>query len=34
VKAKAYSMPGETVDGGDPVAVHDVVSAAVERAWG
>jgi acetoin:2,6-dichlorophenolindophenol oxidoreductase subunit alpha len=32
VKAKAYSMPGETVDGGDPVAVHDVVSAAVERA--
>ena len=34
VKAKAYSMPGETVDGGDPVAVHDVVSAAVERARG
>jgi TPP-dependent pyruvate/acetoin dehydrogenase alpha subunit len=32
VKAKAYSMPGETVDGADPVAVHDVVSAAVERA--
>jgi acetoin:2,6-dichlorophenolindophenol oxidoreductase subunit alpha len=32
VKAKAYSMPGETVDGGDPVAVHDVVSAAVARA--
>ena len=34
VKAKAYSMPGETVDGGDPVAVHDVVSTAVERARG
>src|SRR5580765_3983468 len=34
VKAKAYSMPGETVDGGDPVAVHDVVSAAAERARG
>jgi pyruvate dehydrogenase E1 component alpha subunit len=32
VKAQAYSMPGETVDGGDPVAVHDVVSAAVDRA--
>ena len=32
VKAKAYSMPGETVDGGDPVAVHEVVSAAVGRA--
>ncbi len=32
VKAKAYSMPGETVDGGDPVAVYEVVSAAVEHA--
>ena len=32
VKAQAYSMPGTTVDGGDPVAVHDVVSAAVARA--
>jgi pyruvate dehydrogenase E1 component alpha subunit len=32
MKAKAYSMPGETVDGGDPVAVHDRVEAAVERA--
>jgi pyruvate dehydrogenase E1 component alpha subunit len=32
VKAKAYSMPGVTVDGGDPLAVYDVVGAAVERA--
>jgi pyruvate dehydrogenase E1 component alpha subunit len=32
VKAKAHSMPGVTVDGGDPVAVYDVVHAAVERA--
>ncbi len=32
VKATAYSMPGETVDGGDPVAVHEVVAAAFERA--
>jgi acetoin:2,6-dichlorophenolindophenol oxidoreductase subunit alpha len=32
VKAGAYSMPGVTVDGGDPVAVHEQVSAAVERA--
>jgi pyruvate dehydrogenase E1 component alpha subunit len=32
VKATAFSMPGVTVDGGDPVAVHDVVSEAVERA--
>ena len=32
VKAKAYSMPGVTVDGGDPVAVHGVVSHAVARA--
>ena len=32
VKAKAYSMPGVTVDGGDPVAVHEQVSAAVGRA--
>src|SRR5256885_12710459 len=32
VKAKAFSMPGVTVDGGDPVAVYDAVGAAVERA--
>jgi pyruvate dehydrogenase E1 component alpha subunit len=32
VKAGAYSMPGVSVDGGDPVAVHEQVSAAVERA--
>ena len=32
VKAQAYSMPGVTVDGGDPVAVYETMSAAVERA--
>ncbi len=32
VKAKGYSMPGVTVDGTDPLAVHEQVSAAVERA--
>jgi pyruvate dehydrogenase E1 component alpha subunit len=32
VKAQAYSMPGTTVDGGDPVEVHGAVAAAVERA--
>jgi len=32
VKAKAYSMPGVTVDGGDPVVVYEQVAAAVERA--
>jgi pyruvate dehydrogenase E1 component alpha subunit len=32
VKAQAYSMPGTTVDGGDPVAVYDVVAPAVARA--
>jgi len=31
-KAKAYSMPGVTVDGGDPVAVHETVGEAVDRA--
>ena len=28
VKAKAYAMPGVTVDGGDPLAVHAVMSEA------
>jgi len=32
VKAQAYSMPAATVDGGDPVAVYEQISAAVERA--
>jgi acetoin:2,6-dichlorophenolindophenol oxidoreductase subunit alpha len=32
VKATAYSMPGVTVDGGDPVLVHETVGAAVARA--
>jgi pyruvate dehydrogenase E1 component alpha subunit len=32
VKAAAHSMPGVTVDGGDPVAVYETVHAAVERA--
>jgi pyruvate dehydrogenase E1 component alpha subunit len=32
VKAAAYSMPGVTVDGGDPVAVHEAVGAASDRA--
>jgi TPP-dependent pyruvate/acetoin dehydrogenase alpha subunit len=32
VKAKAFSMPGETVDGGDPLAVYEAVGAAVGRA--
>ena len=34
VKAKAFSMPGVTVDGGDPVAVHQTVGQAVDRARG
>jgi TPP-dependent pyruvate/acetoin dehydrogenase alpha subunit len=34
VKAKAYSMPGVTVDGTDPLAVYETVSEAVERARG
>jgi len=32
VKAQAYSMPGVTVDGGDPVAVYEQVASAVDRA--
>ena len=32
VKAKAHSMPGVTVDGGDPVVVYEHMHAAVERA--
>lgn len=31
-KAKAYSIPGVTVDGGDPLVVREHVAAAVERA--
>jgi pyruvate dehydrogenase E1 component alpha subunit len=31
-KAAAFSIPGVTVDGTDPVAVHKVVSKAAERA--
>src|SRR3974390_1499264 len=31
-KAKAYAMPGVTVDGGDPLAVHKTVGDAIERA--
>lgn len=34
VKAAAYSMPGVTVHGGDPVAVHRDVATAVDRARG
>jgi pyruvate dehydrogenase E1 component alpha subunit len=32
VKAKAHSMPGVSVDGGDPVEVYEHVSEAVDRA--
>ena len=32
VKAVAHSMPGVTVDGGDPIAVYETVGAAVARA--
>src|SRR5471032_1134798 len=32
VKAKAYSMPGVTVDGGDPIEVYGAMRTAVERA--
>jgi pyruvate dehydrogenase E1 component alpha subunit len=31
-KAAAYSMPGVTVDGTDPVAVYEAVAAAADRA--
>ncbi len=31
-KARAYSMPGVTIDGTDPLAVLETVSSAVERA--
>jgi len=31
-KAAAFSIPGETADGTDPIAVHEVVSRAAERA--
>src|ERR1700704_2074576 len=31
-KAKAYAMPGVTVDGNDPLAVHEEVAAAGARA--
>ena len=34
VKAKAYSMPGVTIDGRDPVEVYETVRAAVARARG
>jgi pyruvate dehydrogenase E1 component alpha subunit len=32
VKAKAYSMPGVTIDGTDPIAVYEAVGTAVNRA--
>src|SRR6202167_3285051 len=32
IKAKAYAMPGVTVDGTDPLAVYAAIGAAVERA--
>jgi hypothetical protein len=32
IKAEAYRMPGVTIDGRDPVAVHETVGAAVSRA--
>lgn len=31
-KARAYSMPGVTIDGGDPLLVHETVAAACARA--
>lgn len=32
VRAKAYDIPGETVDGNDPIAVYEAVKKAVEYA--
>ena len=32
VKARAFSMPGVTIDGRDPIAVYETVGAAVARA--
>jgi TPP-dependent pyruvate/acetoin dehydrogenase alpha subunit len=32
VKAKAFSMPGVTIDGGDPIEVYEAVGGAVSRA--
>src|SRR5437763_14343603 len=32
VKATAYSMPGVTIDGTDPIAVYEAVGAAAQRA--
>ncbi|MFZ1995934.1 MAG: thiamine pyrophosphate-dependent dehydrogenase E1 component subunit alpha [Solirubrobacteraceae bacterium] len=34
VKAKAYSMPGVTIDGTDPVVVYETVKVAIDRARG
>ncbi len=34
IKAKAYGMPGVSVDGGDPLAVEAVMREALERARG
>ncbi|MGW4131926.1 thiamine pyrophosphate-dependent dehydrogenase E1 component subunit alpha [Amycolatopsis japonica] len=31
-KAKAYSIPGVTIDGSDPLVVHEAVATAVARA--
>ncbi len=31
-KAASYAIPGVTVDGGDPLAVHEAVQTAVDRA--
>jgi TPP-dependent pyruvate/acetoin dehydrogenase alpha subunit len=33
-KARAFSIPGVTVDGTDPLAVYDAVATAVDRARG